>query len=53
MISELAAATDRIFIVFRGRVYTELPTWLTLVTHRWSRFLRELGLVRNTTPVLP
>jgi predicted small integral membrane protein len=52
MISELATRTDRIFIVFRGRVYTEQPTWLTLVTHLWSRFLRELGLVRNITPVI-
>ena len=52
MISELATATDRIFIVFRGRVYTEQPTWLTLVIHLWSRFLRKLGLVRNTTPVI-
>jgi hypothetical protein len=52
MISELATATDRIFIVFRGRVYTEQPTWLTLVTHLWSRFLRELGLVHNATSVI-
>ena len=52
MISELATATDRIFIVFRGKVYTEQPTWLTLVTHLWSRFLREMGFVRNTTPVI-
>jgi hypothetical protein len=52
MISELATATDRIFIVFRGRIYTEHPTWLTLVIHFWSRFLRKLGLVRNTTPVI-
>jgi hypothetical protein len=52
MISELATSTDRIFIVFRGNVYTEQPTWLTLVTHLWSRFLREMGFVRNTTPVI-
>jgi DNA-binding transcriptional LysR family regulator len=52
MISELAAATDRTFIVFRGMVYTEQPTWLTLVIHSWSRVLRKLGFVRNTTPVI-
>jgi len=51
MISELATATDRIFIVFRGRVYTEQPAWL-LVVHLWSSFLRKLGRVRNTTPVI-
>jgi hypothetical protein len=52
MIENQAAATERVFIVFRGRVYTEQPTWLTLVAHLWSRMLRELGLVRHTIPVI-
>jgi hypothetical protein len=52
MISELAAATDRVFIVFRGMVYTEQPTWLTLGSHLWSRFLRESGFRRHITPVI-
>jgi hypothetical protein len=52
MISELTAATDQVLIVFRGMVYTEQPTWLTLVTHFWSSFLRKLGLQRYTTPVI-
>ena len=51
MISDLAA-TDRVFIVFRGRVYTEQPIWLTLVTHMWSSFIRKLGFARNTIPVI-
>jgi hypothetical protein len=52
MISELTAATDQPFIVFRGMVYTEQPTWLTLVAHLWSRFLRKLGLRHDTIPVI-
>jgi hypothetical protein len=52
MISDLATTTGRAFTVFRGRVYTEQPTWQTLATHLWSRFLRELGLLRHTTPVI-
>jgi len=51
MISDFAA-TDRIFIVFRGRVYTEQPIWLTLVTQMWSSFIRKLGLARNSIPVI-
>jgi hypothetical protein len=52
MISELTAATDQAFIVFRGRVYAEQPTWLTLVTHLWTRVLRKLGLQHDTIPVI-
>jgi hypothetical protein len=52
MISEHAAATDQVFIVFRGMVYTEQPTWQTLVTRFWSSFLRKFGLQRYTTPVI-
>ena len=52
MISELTAATDQTFVVFRGIVYTNQPTWLTLTTHLWSRFLRKLGLRHDTIPVI-
>jgi hypothetical protein len=52
MISELAAATDQVFIVFRGMVYTEQPTWQTLVARFWSSFMRKFGLQRYTTPVI-
>jgi hypothetical protein len=52
MISELTGANDRAFIVFRGMVYAEQPTWLTLVTHLWSRLLRKVGLRHDTIPVL-
>jgi hypothetical protein len=43
MVRRTAAAADRIFVVFRGRVYAERPSWL-IASYLWSRFLRELGL---------
>ena len=46
-----ATAADRIFVVFRGRVYAEQPTWLTVTDKLWSRFRRELGFRGEETPV--
>ncbi len=52
IISELTAATDQVFIVFRGMVYAEQPVLLTLGTHLGSRILRKFGLRTYTTPVI-
>jgi hypothetical protein len=52
LIRHLAADTDRSFIVFRGTVYTRQPIFWTVLHHGWSRILRELGLIRHTTPVI-
>jgi hypothetical protein len=52
LIRYLATGADRLFIVFRGRVYTRQPILWTVLTYLWSRFLRELGLVRHITPVI-
>ena len=52
LIRHLAAGTDRSFVVFRGTVYTQQPILWTVGDHLWSRFLRELGLVRHITPVI-
>jgi predicted small integral membrane protein len=43
---------DRVFVVFRGKVYAEQPTWLTVSDSLWSRFRRELGLKTDASPVL-
>ena len=52
-IHDFAAATaERVFIVFRGRVYAEQPVLLTLANNLWSRFLGKLRLARHITPVL-
>ena len=52
VIGGLATANDRLFIVFRGRVYAHQPVLFTEFRYLWSRFLRELGLVRHIPPVL-
>lgn len=52
LIRHLAAGTDRSFVVFRGTVYTQQPILWTVLHYLWSRFLRELGLARHTTPVI-
>jgi hypothetical protein len=52
LIQRLAVGTDRLFIVFRGRVFTRLPIMWTVINYYWSRFLRELGLIRHITPVI-
>jgi hypothetical protein len=52
IISELTAATDQVFIVFRGVVYAEQPVLLTLGTHLESRILQKFGLWTHTTPVI-
>ena len=52
LVQHFFAGTDRFFIVFRGKVYTQLPVALTVLNYLWSRFLRELGLIRHITPVI-
>jgi hypothetical protein len=51
MIRRYATAADRVFIVFRGRVYAEQPIWLTVSDFLWFRFRRELGLRAEASPV--
>ena len=52
LIRSLGTGTDRMFIVFRGRVYTQQPISWTVLAYLWSRFLRELALVKHITPVI-
>lgn len=52
LIRNLAAGTDRSFVVFRGTVYIQQPIPLTVLHYLWSRFLRELGMTRHITPVI-
>jgi hypothetical protein len=47
-----ATVADQSFVVFRGRVYAEQPTWLTVPDFLWSRFQRELGLRAHAGPLL-
>jgi hypothetical protein len=46
------AGTNRIAILFRGKIYAEQPVFETLLAHVQSRLLRVIGLVRQPTPVI-
>ena len=52
LIRHIAAGTDRSFVVFRGAVYAQQPVSWTVLNYLWSRFLRELGLIRHIAPVI-
>ena len=52
VLGRLAAATDRVFVVYRGKIYGDQPTWLTVSDFLWARLQRELGLNAQDSPVL-
>jgi hypothetical protein len=52
LIRRHSAQDDDVFTVFRGRIYSEQPTWLTVPNFLWARFRRELGLRVSAEPVL-
>ena len=52
LIRQLAPEAAGVFVIFRGGIYAEQPTLLTLISYLWSNFLRELGLLRHATPVI-
>jgi hypothetical protein len=52
VIRRLAAPTDHVFIIYRGRVYVDQPTWLTVSDFLWARLRREMGLNARATSVL-
>ena len=52
LVRDLATATDDVFIIFSGRVYTQQPVLLTVTNYLWLKSLRKLGLVPRITPVI-
>src|SRR4051812_31692314 len=40
----VATTMDQSFVVFRGNIYDEQPTWLTVTQDSWTRSLRKLGI---------
>lgn len=52
LIRDLAKDADRLFFVFRGRVYTRQPIFWTVVDDFWSKRLRELGFIKHIIPVI-
>ena len=51
-IHDILGTTEHQFTVFRGNIYPEQPTWLTLTDHWWSKSLRKLGLARREALVI-
>jgi hypothetical protein len=52
LIRSLTGDSDRQFVVFQGDVYSQQPVFWTVVYYLSSRFLRELGLMQDITPVI-
>jgi hypothetical protein len=52
LIRHLSAGAENSFVVFRGVVYRRQPVFWTVLDYLWSRFLRELGLVRYVSPII-
>ena len=52
LVRRQANPADHVFVVFRGRVYGEQPTFLTVSDFLWARFRRELGFNAQAAPVL-
>jgi hypothetical protein len=51
LIRRYADAEDEVFVVFRGQIYADQPTFRTVFDTLWSRFLRELGSSTWPSPV--
>ena len=47
---QLTTTMDRPFVVFRGHVYYEHPTWRMVTQLWWIEFLRKLGISHAETP---
>jgi hypothetical protein len=52
IIRDMAAGTDRVFIVFRGKIYDDTVRWATLVGYLQSEVLYRLGLAPHERAVI-
>jgi hypothetical protein len=52
LIRSLTGNPDHRFVIFRGDVYTQQPVFRTVTYYLYSRFLRELGLMRDIASVI-
>jgi hypothetical protein len=52
LLRRLVAGSDRVFVVFGGKVYTQQPVWWAVVDDIWTRHLRELGLSKRVAMVI-
>ena len=49
---DVTTTMDRSFVVFRGHVYDEQPTWLTVTQHLYIEFLRKLRIPQAEAPIM-
>jgi hypothetical protein len=47
-----ATGKNHLFVVFRGRLYSQQPIFWTAANYLWSKRLRELGFIKYITPVI-
>lgn len=52
LVRHLAIGMDRSFVVFRGQVFMQQPIAQTVLHYLLSRILRELGVIKQITPVI-
>jgi hypothetical protein len=51
MMRSLVTADESLIFVYRGKVYQEQPTLLTVSVELWTRLLRKIGLTNRHDPV--
>jgi hypothetical protein len=47
IIPRLATTMDQRFVVFRGSIADERPTWRTIAQDWWTKFLHKVGLSKS------
>jgi hypothetical protein len=52
LIRKFASATGHIFIVFRGKIYTDQSSWTIMAGYLQSKILHRLGLVPRVRAVI-
>jgi len=52
LIRKFATASDHIFIVFRGKLYTDQSSWITMAGYLQSKIFYRLGLVPHVSAVI-
>jgi hypothetical protein len=52
LVRHLTMGTDRLFIIFRGRVYSQQPIFRIRISYLWLARLRELRLTKHLPPVM-
>jgi len=52
MTRQILGAANPQFVVFRGAMYIEQPTWRTFTDHWLSKSIRKLGFARHSSPII-